>query len=596
MPRDVTITFDDGTSHQYNGVPDEVTPDQITERAGKEFAGKTLKAIDGGKKSKDLKPDGSGKVPRQRSYEDILDNAPLPIANVSAKNLRDTLVGASTSIGRDVAAVGQMVEKPIAAGVNALGGHMKGDTFTKMGKFYEDERPKDNPVADVAGEALASAIPLNAAGKYATAAKAIPRIAKAAGLGGAAAMAQNPVPEEKDFASEKVRQGLGGAAVGGTLAGAGEALRGAVDLVKGKFFGLQSAGARELWDKAKKLGFSIRPEQSRADSARVSQSGLTDEDKIQNAKAGAKMVSKEVGAETSKLTPAWYDDQFKSLGKKYDSVYAPKDANGNTRLLKIDSKAVTDLKDLVDRQSQAPFMSTKAVKAANSIITEFENAQAMAGPNAKNITKVGLPAGLLQDLRTNLRQSASLTSDRINAHAMHEVVGAIDDSVERNHPAMAAVLKDANPKYRALLTLEYGRQHGFVDKEGSVDLEALGEYLRSTDKKVVRNTSSHPLAEAGELGEALGIRSISKPSVAGSRWSGSGDEEFSPTRAGIWRAGTQQVKRLPGVRSAHENYLKSGTGHRAKNTAAYSLSGAIVAPATNVPEDAKSLKRALVGE
>ena len=45
--RNVTVTFDDGTSHKYNGVPKDVSPDAIHTRAEKEFSGKKVKAIAG---------------------------------------------------------------------------------------------------------------------------------------------------------------------------------------------------------------------------------------------------------------------------------------------------------------------------------------------------------------------------------------------------------------------------------------------------------------------------------------------------------------------------------------------------------------------
>ena len=48
MPRDITVTFDDGTSHVYRHAPDDVTPDAVQARATKEF-GKTVKAMDGGR-------------------------------------------------------------------------------------------------------------------------------------------------------------------------------------------------------------------------------------------------------------------------------------------------------------------------------------------------------------------------------------------------------------------------------------------------------------------------------------------------------------------------------------------------------------------
>jgi hypothetical protein len=48
MPRNITITLEDGTQHQYANVPDSVTPDQVISRATQDF-GKGISAIDGGK-------------------------------------------------------------------------------------------------------------------------------------------------------------------------------------------------------------------------------------------------------------------------------------------------------------------------------------------------------------------------------------------------------------------------------------------------------------------------------------------------------------------------------------------------------------------
>ncbi|KAF0844322.1 hypothetical protein FNL37_1766 [Methylovorus glucosotrophus] len=48
--RNVTITFDDGSTHQYNNVPDDITPEQIQGRASKEFS-RGVTHIDGGKKA-----------------------------------------------------------------------------------------------------------------------------------------------------------------------------------------------------------------------------------------------------------------------------------------------------------------------------------------------------------------------------------------------------------------------------------------------------------------------------------------------------------------------------------------------------------------
>ena len=49
MPRDVTVSFDDGSSHIYQGAPDDITPEQAQARAEKEFSKKVVH-LDGGKK------------------------------------------------------------------------------------------------------------------------------------------------------------------------------------------------------------------------------------------------------------------------------------------------------------------------------------------------------------------------------------------------------------------------------------------------------------------------------------------------------------------------------------------------------------------
>ena len=50
MARDITVTFDDGSSHVYKGAPDDITPTAVQARAEQDF-GKTVTALDGGKKA-----------------------------------------------------------------------------------------------------------------------------------------------------------------------------------------------------------------------------------------------------------------------------------------------------------------------------------------------------------------------------------------------------------------------------------------------------------------------------------------------------------------------------------------------------------------
>lgn len=48
MPRNITVTFDDGSQHVYQGAPDDVTPEAVAQRAQAEF-GKSVRAMDGGR-------------------------------------------------------------------------------------------------------------------------------------------------------------------------------------------------------------------------------------------------------------------------------------------------------------------------------------------------------------------------------------------------------------------------------------------------------------------------------------------------------------------------------------------------------------------
>lgn len=48
MARNITITFEDGSSHTYQNAPDKLTPEDVQARAEKDF-GKSVVAIDGGK-------------------------------------------------------------------------------------------------------------------------------------------------------------------------------------------------------------------------------------------------------------------------------------------------------------------------------------------------------------------------------------------------------------------------------------------------------------------------------------------------------------------------------------------------------------------
>ena len=47
VARDITVTFSDGSQHEYNNTPDHVTPEQVKDRAERDFPNKRLIQITG---------------------------------------------------------------------------------------------------------------------------------------------------------------------------------------------------------------------------------------------------------------------------------------------------------------------------------------------------------------------------------------------------------------------------------------------------------------------------------------------------------------------------------------------------------------------
>jgi hypothetical protein len=102
--RNVTVSFADGTTHQYSQVPDNVTPEQITARVAQEFSGQTIANIDGGRQAiqpresrgatggweeeqRPAKPMASRGVskPNSSAVEAALNNIENPVANLKIK-------------------------------------------------------------------------------------------------------------------------------------------------------------------------------------------------------------------------------------------------------------------------------------------------------------------------------------------------------------------------------------------------------------------------------------------------------------------------------------------------------------------------------
>lgn len=150
MPRTVTVTFEDGSSHVYQGAPDDVTPDVIQSRAQQEF-GKRVSALDGGRAAA---PEAPG----------MAQGVTQAFGRGASFGLSDRLGAlASSAIG----------------GVQDAGEYGDyGGTYSENLKSIQDDRDQfaeAHPVADMAANVaggIVSGVPI------AKAASAVPAIAK----------------------------------------------------------------------------------------------------------------------------------------------------------------------------------------------------------------------------------------------------------------------------------------------------------------------------------------------------------------------------------------------------------------------------------
>ena len=87
MPRNITVTFADGSTHVYQNAPDNVSPDQVSARAAKEF-GKSVKALDGGR--------GAAPAPKgPKQYPGLQSSQALDTYTKARDGLLKTLSGRS---------------------------------------------------------------------------------------------------------------------------------------------------------------------------------------------------------------------------------------------------------------------------------------------------------------------------------------------------------------------------------------------------------------------------------------------------------------------------------------------------------------------
>jgi hypothetical protein len=147
MPRDITITFEDGTNHVYKGAPDNITPDAVEARAMKEF-GKSIVNLDGGRppasestseKRQNVKAEPDRGLVDKTIRNVIGTGAELASLGAGAyKGVGDIVLGGQKLIGQGVETVGNLF--PASQNLSSLvTGQRVLNPVQQAGKFLTED-------------------------------------------------------------------------------------------------------------------------------------------------------------------------------------------------------------------------------------------------------------------------------------------------------------------------------------------------------------------------------------------------------------------------------------------------------------------------
>ena len=238
MPRNITITFDDGTSHRYAGVPDNITPAQVQQRATQEH-GKAITNIDGG--NAQPKPERSWGDVASGAVQNLIPSTGKLIGGI-AESVMSPVKTAKSLVDLGAGAIQNALPESL---VNAIGADKPSQEMaSKVGQFYKERYGsmpgfKEALATDPAGVAADAASVLTGGGAVAARVPGMSRLAEglkrsasavdplanvARGAGaitrGAGSTAAALLGNTTGAGSEAIKQAYGAGKAGGTKASA----------------------------------------------------------------------------------------------------------------------------------------------------------------------------------------------------------------------------------------------------------------------------------------------------------------------------------------------------------------------------------------
>jgi hypothetical protein len=222
MPRNITVTFGDGSTHVYQNAPDDATPDAVAARAAKDF-GKAVVSLDGGRGA----PAPAPAAPAATADAPAKSAAYQAGADSSLRGLANALQGPTFGFADEIAGAVGGAAKTL---VNGKGFRENYRNVRDTVRGASDQAAADNPIFSMVTQGMAAAPTLalsmganliKGGGAGWNALRAAAAGAATGGLGGAgASTADTPV----GVASDALVKAGTGAVLGGAAAPVGAVL------------------------------------------------------------------------------------------------------------------------------------------------------------------------------------------------------------------------------------------------------------------------------------------------------------------------------------------------------------------------------------
>jgi hypothetical protein len=436
MARDITVTFEDGTMHEYHGVPDNVTPDQIEARVRQEFQ-KAPVNISGGRApaAAAAKP-----VARGTTGNAVVDylTSTKPGAGI-ARGIVDPFIGGAQLIGKAVdklipgSTIGARAEKTIRGM----------DERTQANRAAAGETGFEG--ARVAGNMLN---PFSWVGGGAT---TVPRMIATGAVQGAL----QPVTQGDNFLTQKALQaGLGGVAaplVKGLVGGAAitpeaELLKkaGATQLTPGQMFGgainqMEQVGANTLF------GGAIQKAQGKSQEQFLNS-------QLSNVLAPLKTFGVKPPAAVGATGREAVEHTGTQIGNVYDQILPH-------AILEIDAPTSQALAQTVDRTKS--MLTPEYQKLFDNIIKNKIT-------DRLNVGAGRLTGTLLKDLQSDLRAQATNmlninkpSQDNAIGQGIKDVLAILNKNmIEKSDPGVGAALSRADLAWKRFKTFQLAAEKG----------------------------------------------------------------------------------------------------------------------------------------